>query len=589
MDKSKKKWLAVLSKTAILGLILTTASSKAAAKPAAIDINGKDSKVYEYQLEALKDSALAEVLNGKSDSAAKLYNDFIQRRMSTKAYYDDVRNAYVSFDVISKAAIDAALSGGTKKFDFKTFMEDTGNPTITVDANKVTVDENGNVAVKSPFGNNTELSDGGIHASNYEISTTGTFGASDAAKVTTISGHISIKDVDASESDSIVLQNLNIKGTLNVDFGEGSVKLYNVKVNGINITNVGSHSLGLFGESVADSADVNDSNSNARVLVADNSRIGRAVAHSGARFEIASGATNPHPFTEVVLAPADKPSPSNAITFVGGKFDKVTSEKPANAAVEAGATLQSVVANSNLTFSGVGSITKLELPTPNTTVQLPAAPTGTVLVTAAAVGSRVIVPTGGTVGTLNANAAVAISGSGSIGTANLGASGVTMETRPTNIGVTAGVTATVAGQTVNSSNATVITAVPTDSTPAVPVVTPPSGGGYVPPANAAGATITTAAVAASKTSSSITITAAEASTNPGSQNIEYAISTNGTTSPTSGWQAGLTFTGLNSSTGYYVWARTAGKTGYNAGTAVVSSAITTDAAANAAGAAITTA
>ncbi len=96
-------------------------------------------------------------------------------------------------------------------------------------------------------------------------------------------------------------------------------------------------------------------------------------------------------------------------------------------------------------------------------------------------------------------------------------------------------------------------------------------------ANATGAAITTAATVASALHNQITVNAAAASTNPGGQTIEYAISTNSSTAPDSGWQAGLTFISLSPSTTYYVWARTAAKAGYNAGTAVASAAITTTA------------
>lgn len=65
--------------------------------------------------------------------------------------------------------------------------------------------------------------------------------------------------------------------------------------------------------------------------------------------------------------------------------------------------------------------------------------------------------------------------------------------------------------------------------------------------------------------------------NLGDQAIEYAISTDNSTTPTSGWQAGGAFIGLLPSTTYYVWARTAAKAGYNAGTAVASAGITTTA------------
>jgi len=64
---------------------------------------------------------------------------------------------------------------------------------------------------------------------------------------------------------------------------------------------------------------------------------------------------------------------------------------------------------------------------------------------------------------------------------------------------------------------------------------------------------------------SITINAVPAPDN--GQTVEYAISTN-TTVPVSGWQDGLTFSGLNGNTMYFVFARSKENTNYNAGTAV---------------------
>lgn len=94
--------------------------------------------------------------------------------------------------------------------------------------------------------------------------------------------------------------------------------------------------------------------------------------------------------------------------------------------------------------------------------------------------------------------------------------------------------------------------------------------------NSAGAAITTPASLQSVSYNQITVNAAAASSNPGDQAIEYAISTSSSAAPTEGYTTDkLNFTGLSPSTTYYVWARTAAKTGYNAGTAVASAAITT--------------
>ena len=104
--------------------------------------------------------------------------------------------------------------------------------------------------------------------------------------------------------------------------------------------------------------------------------------------------------------------------------------------------------------------------------------------------------------------------------------------------------------------------------------------------NSPGAAVTTAAAEASKTHNTITVTAAVAAVNPGNQDIEYLINTNGTDytlGNPSVWQPTLTFSGMSASTTYYVWARTAAKTGYDAGTPTASAAITTSASAGGGG------
>jgi formylglycine-generating enzyme required for sulfatase activity len=81
-----------------------------------------------------------------------------------------------------------------------------------------------------------------------------------------------------------------------------------------------------------------------------------------------------------------------------------------------------------------------------------------------------------------------------------------------------------------------------------------------------------------KTAGSITVSAV---TNAGStgQVVEYAVSTASSPTPAAGWQTTLSFSGLSASTTYYVFARTKEETNYFAGTASVSTGITTDAAA----------
>jgi len=82
------------------------------------------------------------------------------------------------------------------------------------------------------------------------------------------------------------------------------------------------------------------------------------------------------------------------------------------------------------------------------------------------------------------------------------------------------------------------------------------------------------ATAANITNSSITVEAVEASTPANGQDVEYAIS-QGTGTPTSGWQASPAFTGLDPLTTYYVFARTAQSDSFDAGAVRRSGAIRT--------------
>ncbi|AKN31886.1 hypothetical protein Ccar_13860 [Clostridium carboxidivorans P7] len=148
--KESKKIFSVLSQTVITGLIVVAVGTTVVkAKPVAISIDAEDNKTYEYQYQALRDSALAEVLNGKDDPQSKLYIDFVKRKKSIKAYYDDVRKAYISADIISEAAIKAVT--GDTPFDFIAYLENSSTPITTLATpNKVAYDANGNLSIVVP-------------------------------------------------------------------------------------------------------------------------------------------------------------------------------------------------------------------------------------------------------------------------------------------------------------------------------------------------------------------------------------------------------------------------------------------------------
>jgi hypothetical protein len=134
-----------------------------------------------------------------------------------------------------------------------------------------------------------------INNSDYAISTLGTFGPNDIAKTTIINGNVSINYGSGLATDSITLQNLNINGTLTVDLGAGNLKLNNVKAKNVTLSNVGSHSADVEGNSSIDLLNVNDKDNDAHILVGGNASIASTIVHTGASLQIAAGATNAHP------------------------------------------------------------------------------------------------------------------------------------------------------------------------------------------------------------------------------------------------------------------------------------------------------
>lgn len=144
MNKNKKI-LSMLSTTAIAGLMIAAVNSTAFAKATSIAVTSNDGKIYEYQYDPLKASAVSQILKGSSDLNAKLYNDFLQRKTAIRAYYDDTKKSYVEFDTISKEAV-AAVTNGTS-FTLDSFIEAASTPTVPLTTIPVSTDANGNVVV----------------------------------------------------------------------------------------------------------------------------------------------------------------------------------------------------------------------------------------------------------------------------------------------------------------------------------------------------------------------------------------------------------------------------------------------------------
>jgi hypothetical protein len=138
-----KKPVALLSAAAVAGLIIAAVSTPVSAKTTALAVGSTDTKTYEYNYDALKASAIQSALGNQSGAA--LYNDFMTRNNGIKAFYDDVKKAYVSSDDVNKAAVAAALAN--KDFVLDTFTEATTTATTPVTSVKVATDANGNLTL----------------------------------------------------------------------------------------------------------------------------------------------------------------------------------------------------------------------------------------------------------------------------------------------------------------------------------------------------------------------------------------------------------------------------------------------------------
>ncbi|WPC39250.1 cell surface protein [Clostridium sp. JS66] len=140
-----KKILAVLSTAAVTGLLISTINSTAFAKTTAIAVNSTDGKIYEYQYDALKASLVSESIHGSNYPGAKLYNDFLQRKMTVRAYYDDKKKSYIESDTISKEIANCMQKGTS--FDLNSFTESANTPAIKLTTNTVSTDSFGNLLI----------------------------------------------------------------------------------------------------------------------------------------------------------------------------------------------------------------------------------------------------------------------------------------------------------------------------------------------------------------------------------------------------------------------------------------------------------
>jgi hypothetical protein len=157
------------------------------------------------------------------------------------------------------------------------------------------------------------LNDGGTYTSNQTISSlgSGVFGASNRTAV--MNGDLSINI--SNPTGPITLQNMNIGGTLYIDFGSGDVTLDNVTAANLVVTNVGSSSLHIKGSSSIHSLRVEDSNNDARIVVEENANILNTTVKSGAKLQASVSSENTNPFSVVNIEPEAKQAVVLAGTF----------------------------------------------------------------------------------------------------------------------------------------------------------------------------------------------------------------------------------------------------------------------------------
>jgi len=150
-------------------------------------------------------------------------------------------------------------------------------------------------------------------------------------------------------------------------------------------------------------------------------------------------------------------------------------------------------------------------------------------------------------------------------------------TRTSNTVVTVSITGTPTTYNANTRTITLPTSIPASNvTGAINAITPTGTVTASAIAKGNGAAVSGAPTTQSKTTDCITVNSVTIPVNNSdNQTVQYAISTS-TSTPANGWQSTTTFCGLNSNTAYYVFARSAESTNYNAGTAQRSLEITTD-------------
>jgi hypothetical protein len=329
----------------------------------------------------LLDKNMPEVYrNSYSSAVDKIQQDLIKKTL------DDINKALSSklgADITAAqkliAELKTSVSEDVKDWVAKIDKDFTERVTIINNSGGTTGGSNGSgsgsgTVITPPVDPYAFVNETGTHTGNFTISSRddGTFGPTTGTN--NIVGNLTL-DVDATAGQLVKLSNLNITGTLTVDFGDGDVTLENVVVNGLNVSNVGSNSLHLTGNTAVTNLTVTDSNGDARIVVENNSYIATANVESGASLQVAQGATHLVPYGTVNVQPsaennnepiiiASKVAVVNVnatskveLTATANITSKVDIKAPVEMKTVVGATVASVAVNTTnatdkITFDG---------------------------------------------------------------------------------------------------------------------------------------------------------------------------------------------------------------------------------------------
>lgn len=167
------------------------------------------------------------------------------------------------------------------------------------------------------------------------------FGPNEGTK--TIKGNLKIDLPKATKDDTVTLKNLDIKdGKLDLNFGEGTVILENIKVNNVDVSNVGAHSVYIKGNTEIGFLNIKDDNSDAHIVVEDNGKIEETAVFTGAKLETSKNKLsnkNINPFGNIVI----KPSKTNETIVLDGIFQSIKIEEGAKVVLAPSAKITGIL------------------------------------------------------------------------------------------------------------------------------------------------------------------------------------------------------------------------------------------------------